>query len=372
MYAKMVLTSGCTLTQLRNDLVGLLTGTISAASGLVSSVVASSEVVKTVNPEWTFVQDLANTATRQHFVLSGVDAGGAVKTLGCILTDTSGVLGVLFWGCGAWDSVNKRPAAIDVTGHTLAFGTTAANFAAGAAKNVINVLGVSSGALAGPTAIAGAIYNTGAMQLQVASIQGNTLIALHYSTNHLIVLDALDLPRTVMGSRLSFANWPWALVNWRSNHPVQADATTPIGPFLTGASSTINGLTIGANATGTFSAPLTTEMANIGYSPSQAVPVGGQAMNKITRDAASVVPWVRDKAGGAVWIANELECYPGVPGAMARFPAKKRISSMITAAGGTAAAFLPYLDEIKVGADSYVSVGGMVASGHMSPAVYKG
>lgn len=373
MYAKMVLASGCTLQQLRDDLVGLLTGTISAAASLTSCTVASSEVVKTVNPEWTFVQHLADTSSRCHFVLSGVDDGGASKTLGVIMTNVSGVLAMMFWTAGAWDSTNKRPAAIDVTGYTLATSyATSAYFAAGTTRNTICVAGIASGTLTGPT-VSLAAFTTGAMQLQVSSYQGATTICAHYNTNHPCLLDHVDIPRVIGGELINSTNWPWALCSVRSPFYSTSDVTVGAGPMLsynvTGAAN--NGVTIGTNTVPALGAPFSTELGCTTYLPAHSAING--ATNAFAVSRTSLVParWLFSKTGVQQLVIPELTMYSAssvLPG----FTIPKRVAGQIITPGTATSAYTAYLDEIVTGSDTFVSVGGAATAGHAAMALYKG
>ena len=85
-----------------------------------------------------------------------------------------------------------------------------------------------------------------------------------------------------------------------------------------------------------------------------------------------MLPWVFDKNGNPTWIAQELECYAAIPGALSRFKVKKRIGSQIIGAGNAAAAYTSYLDEITVGGDVYVSNGYTSAAGQLALSLYKG
>lgn len=365
MYARLNLNSGCTLQQLRDDIVGLLTGSVISAAGLVSANTGTSEVVNTVAAEWTFVQHLADTATRVHFVLSGVDDGGVAKTLGIVMTDTSGTLGFMSWTCGAWDSVNKRPAAIDVTGWTLASTWfTAASFEAGAAGN-----GICSHTSNAATASLGA-FTTGAMQLQVASEQGVSGLYSHLSATHSTLVEVVDLPRA-HSPELAIGKWPFLAINVYA--PAQGVAT-PLNSYSSPAlygmvvTPAQAGLGYGPQNWSTMPSPLSTEFATgIRYWGSSTSSSPTYPMHDFVRDLGEI-PWFTRKDGAQQYYPRPAQL---VSRTATRFllnamPIKHRLPGKIYPIGVASQSNIAYLDEIVIGADTYVAVG----NGHTC--IYKG
>lgn len=370
MYARINLNSGCTLQQLRDDIVGLLTGTITSAAGLTSANTGTSEVVNTLAAEWTFVQHLAGTSSRCHFVLSGVDDGGVAKTLGIVLTNTSGTLGFFSWSCGSWDSANKRPAAINVTGWTLATAwMTASDFDAGGNKNGI----ITHSNSLTPTSVG--VFNTGLMQFQITSEQGLTSIHSHYSANHLTLLDWFDLPRSYW-SAWDVTEWPFLLVNISAPGQGVALLSNSISsPHLSSISATTNqvGLAYGPNAWATLSSPLSTEITGTTrFWNGNISPVGSFYPNDLDRETVNndVIGWCPDKNGTQKYIPHASVLIPGNAAFYVnpiRFlPIPHRIPGRMIPIGSTASVVVAYLDEFVAGADTYVGIG------NAQPCVYKG
>lgn len=368
MYARINLNSGCTLQQLRDDLVGLLTGTITSAAGLTSSNTSTSEVVNTLAAEWTFVQHITDTSTRCHFVLSGVDDGGVAKTLGVVLTNTSGTLAILTWSCGAWDSVNKRPAAIDVTGWLLSSYSAVSDFAAGSVKNGICTHHGSSQM----TNIG--IFNTGALQLQVTSEQGVTGIYSHYSSTHLTILEIVDIERDYW-PEWAPAKWPFLAINVHApGQGTSALSNACSGPSIIGltTNSTQNGLVYGPQSWTTLPSPLSTELhSSVRYWGATNYAGGGQYHNMdYMRDiniGTTLISWWPSKAGSQTYTPRLLGMVPRTMYAPVPFiPIKHRIPGRIIPVGSSAAQNMAYLDEITAGADTYVAVG------NGNACVYKG
>lgn len=369
MYARINLNSGCTLQQLRDDLVGLLTGTITSAAGLTSSNTSTSEVVNTLAAEWTFVQHITNTSTRCHFVLNGVDGGGITKTLGVVLTNTSGTLAILTWSCGAWDSVNKRPAAIDVTDWALASSySVSADFAAGSVKNGI----CTHQSSAQMTNIG--VFNTGGLQLQVTSEQGVTGIYSHYSSTHLTLLEIVDIERSYW-PEWAPTKWPFLAINVYA--PGQGSASPNnacSGPCILGNTfnTTQVGLTYGPQTWTTLPSPLSTELhSSVRYWPPGAYPGGAQSHTldyaRDTTGSNTLIPWWPSKTGSQNYTPRLIGMIPRNTYAPAPFiPIKHRIPGRNIPVGGSTVQSMSYLDEIVAGADTYVAVG----SGNVC--VYKG
>lgn len=363
MYARLNLNSGCTLQQLRDDLVGLLTGTVTTAAGLVSANTGTSEVIRTVTAEWTFVQHITDTSTRVHFVLSGVDDGGVAKTLGIVMTDTSGSLGFMSWNCGAWDSVNRRPAAIDVTGWTLATAWfSEADFAAGSVKNGI----VSHSSNAAPVSVGA--FTTGLMQIQVASEAGITGIYSHLSATHQTLVEIADIPRAY-SPELGVLAWPFLAVNVYSFQFNATPLNAAAGPSLLGLATTASlcGLGYGPSNWTSMPSPLSTELAaGIRYWGAGTAGAG-TAMLDFIRDTGEIA-WFTRKDGAQQYYPRPSQI---VPRTSTRFilntmPIKHRIPGKIYALGTNSLSNIAYLDEIVIGADTYVAVG----NGHTC--IYKG
>lgn len=377
MYCKMVLKSGATLSQLKTDLVGLLTNTITDKANLLSADAASSELVITEAAEWTFVQDLADTATRKHFVLSGVDNGGIKKTLGIILTDTSGTLGFRAWVAPEWDAAAKRPKAIDLTGWAISQYSSAAYFAAGGDLNGIYLVGLSS--VDSSVQSVGQIGNA-SVHLQVASVQGNTAIVAHTGVTHTDLLRYYDIDRSVIPDMHDPAAWPFMLVA-AFNSASLSTALPGIpgvnygatGPGICGGTGNGNG---GAQP---LQAPLSTELGAMKacaqlYSYSSfslrhrfGLANGGSLCRRPAdrRNTASELFWMPGYVGlydygEAFNLAPFKPLYPirkAAPGSMQQ-----------TLSGYNSSSVLPYLDEIVAAGETYVATGG----GSYSLSLYKG
>lgn len=356
MYSRLILKTGCTLQQLRDDLVGLLTGTITAPSALSSADTSTSEIVTVLAPEWTFVQHLADTATRCHFVLSGVDDGGLPKTLGVIMTDTSGTLGMVTWVCGEWDSVNRRPAAIDVTGWHLASAyLTASEVAAGGAKNGIIIHSTGGN----PHAIG--VYNTGAMQLQVTSEQGVTGIYTHYSTTHHVLVEVVDVDRSVW-SEWGVSKWPFTLINCSSTFTSLSNSLSglTVSGIVTSAGEV--GLYYGPYAWQNATAPLSAEIGTTKVWYSNASPAGYNSTTDYRHpNSLGVVQWFPDKAGVKTYAPRQNALvYQGSPsgsGPTPYIPVPHRINGQITPLGTTGVQTINYPDELAANGDTYVGTG---------------
>lgn len=354
MYSRLNLKSGCTLQQLRDDLVGLLTGTITSPLALASADTSTSEIVTVLAPEWTFVQHLADTATRCHFVLSGVDNGGLPKTLGVIMTDTSGTLGMVTWVCGEWDSVNKRPAAIDVTGWHLASGyLSASDVEAGGNKNGIIIHSTNGN----PHSIG--IYNTGAMQLQVTSEQGVTGIYTHYSTTHHVLVEVVDVDRSLW-SEWSVIKWPFTLINCSSTFTPLNNAASGLCISGVTTSATQAGLCYGS--WGSTSAPLSAEIGTSRiWTSNLNTPSSNATTDYRVTNSPGVVPWYPDKAGVNTYaprqVALEYRGSPSGNGPVSHIPIHHRISGQVVPVGTTNAQTINYPDELAANGDVYVGTG---------------
>lgn len=376
MYCKLVLKTGATLSELKTDMVGLLTGTITDKANLLSADTAASELVILEAAEWTFVQDLADTATRKHFVLSGTDDGGVQKTLGIILTDAAGTLNYNVWVCGPWDSVNKRPAAIDPTGWALATSySVASDYQAGGQRNAVFFL-IESGSEVNSVFPAGSISG-GSQQLLLSSIKGNTQISSHFGTTHLTMLEVYDVPRDMYPELTSLANWPFVLIMAFNRNLGTTTSMNP-GPNRGIMASTVAcGLCMGTGVGGqltSLTGALATELS-------------GNPRGMTLLYNSSPFPLALRPQRQGVYIINipEKENPNGYrlvePGAAQPYfelnphivgngpQPRKLMSSRVQNANSTGASAAAYLDELVVGGDTYVSPGGnsSYAIGH-----YKG
>lgn len=358
MYARINLNNGCTLQQFRNDLVGLLTGTITSAAALTSSNTSTSEVINTLNAEWTFVQHITDTATRCHFVLSGVDRGEVAKTLGIVLTNSSGTLSFMSWICGAWDSVNKRPAAIDVSGWALATSwNNEADFVAGGIRNGICVHGLN----AGMTSLG--VFNTGAMQFQVTSEPGLSGIYSHYSSTHKTLLEIVDIDRNYW-PEYAVAKWPFLAVNVFFYGQYASGINNCSAPQLVGGVTTASqsGLSYGATTWVVLPSPLSTELASgLRYWAPNSSYGGINGNLDYTRDSlqgATQIPWWPTKNGTQTYAPRPLGLVPkGTYAPVSFMPIPHRIPGRITPVGTSTITTIAYLDEIVVNGDTYVAVG---------------
>lgn len=352
MYARINLNSGCTLQQLRADLIGLLTGTITTKAGLTSSNTSTSEVVSTLAPEWTFVQDLENTTTRCHFVLSGVDDGGIAKTLGILITNTSGTLGFLAWACGAWNSANRRPAAIDVTDWKLATAfLSASSLGEGGASNGIAI----SESTETPKAVGA--FSGGTLQLQIMSSPGATVIVSHLSANHLVLLEYIDIPRFVSPA-LASAEWPFIAVSFGrgSNSAVSLQSSAS-------ATETQNGLVCGPGTWVVPSAPFSTELgAGVRMWRSNAsVVAGGSSLELSLPSITHMIRWYPRKDGASEYRPVPQVLVPRNTGASYMIPYALPLPHLlpgrIAPIGSTNGVTVAYLDELTAGSDVYVGTG---------------
>lgn len=358
MYAKLNLSSGCTLQQLRNDLVGLLTGTITTVGGLTSAA-GASEIVNTLAAEWTFVQHLADTSTRCHFVLNGVDDGGVQKTLGIVLTNTSGNLGFQSWMCGPWNLVTKRPAGLD---------GTAADWKLAAAYVSLTQLeegGVRNGiCLHGNTLnpLNIGAFSGGTMQLQVASVAGATFIASHLSATHLILLDVVDVPRNC-SPELAADKWPFVALHAYSKAQGSGYFNSSPGPQLILASSeNQTGLSHGPSAWQLLSGGLAPELgAGCRYWLANSNYAGSSGSLDFVRESSPIFRWYPRKDGVYQYVPrlNIL-----APRAFGNFylipyavPIPYQIPGQLSPVGALTVMTVSYLDELVAGSDTYVGTG---------------
>jgi hypothetical protein len=356
MYARINLNSGCTLQQLRADIIGLLTGTITTKDALTSSNTATSEVVSTLAPEWSFVQDLANTATRCHFVLSGVDDGGIAKTLGILITNTSGTLGFLAWACGAWNSATRRPAAINVTDWKLATAWhTASSFDEGGASNGV-VLSETS-----ETPRAVGAFSGGAFQLQIMSSPGATVIVSHLSATHLVLLDYVNIPRHVSPA-LAPAEWPFLAVKFCNG----SNSAACLQQFASTTDTQI-GLLYGPGSSWVSPAsPFSTEVgvgvrtwrSNVSVSPGLN---NGTSLDLVLPITPVSIRWYPRKNGDAeyrpcpqVLLPRNNNAAYMIPFAL---PLPHLLPGRIAPIGSATVGTVSYLDELTAGSDVYVGTG---------------
>lgn len=367
MYAKLNLSSGCTLQQLRNDLVGLLTGTITTVGGLTSAA-GASEIVNTLAAEWTFVQHLADTATRCHFVLNGVDDGGVQKTLGIVLTNTSGNLGFQSWMCGPWNPVTKLPAGLDGLAADWALATTYMSLPAleeGGSRNGICLHGNAL------TPLNIGAFSGGTMQLQVLSAPGGTFIASHLSANHLILLDVVDVPRSC-SPEFAVDKWPFVALNAYSKAQGSSYQNSNPGPQLVVSSNeSATGLSYGPNSWSSVTGALAAELGDgCRYWTASSTYSHSNGSLDFVRESSPILRWYPRKDGVHQYVPrlNIL-----APRAFGNFyvipyavPIPYQIPGQLSPVGVLTIMTVSYLDELVAGTDTYVGTGDIACM------IYKG
>ena len=355
MYARINLNSGCTLQQLRADLIGLLTGTITTKAGLASSNTSTSEVVSTLAPEWAFVQDLEDTATRCHFVLSGVDDGGIAKTLGILITNTSGTLGFLAWACGAWNSATRRPAALDVTGWKIATAYLAASSLG--EGGICNGIAISEGS---ETPRDVGAFSGGTLQLQIMSSPGATVIVSHLSATHSVLLEYMSIPRFVSPA-LASDEWPFLAVSFGRGQNSAVSLQSYPNP-----NDTLNGLICGPSTWAVPPAPFSTELGagvKTWRSGVTVAPGSGQgySLDLVLAPSSHSIRWYPRKNGDWEYRPTPQALVPRntnnfymIPFAL---PLPHLLPGRIAPIGSTTVGVVAYLDELTAGSDVYVGTG---------------
>lgn len=364
MYCKLALKQGATLSELKNDLVGLLTNTILDKNALTSADAATSELVIKEAAEWTFVQDLADTTTRKHFVLEGVEKAGIKKTLGIVLTESSGTLHYQAWACGPWDAVNKRPMPYDPTGKSMSpYGATASEWAApgGTSRHTIFMLTAFYTGEVNTARSAGVPVGTGTGVLLVSSRQGSTRVSAHAGTSNAELLEVCDIPRDVYGPLFADAEaWPYPLF-WAAGNTVLGGMLSCPVPGLSAYNAAGCGVLLGSDSSlGSLSGPITSELGLTRAWPTRPWSTAGRNLLTFGRNGKTGMSChvrASDREAPERYVSLAAPHLNSEDDCVAPVFDAKQVSTMVRDVDSTAQVGTAFLDEIIAGEDTFVSTG---------------